>query len=216
MADKPRTTRRHKTHAPALTAEDVKFAQLLFEARAATEHRATVAECYLQAGFPAKATPHATEQAAHRRVKKREFREFYRVLQDSAAAHARLVPSLLTRGLMRIALFDLRQLFDADGLIKPMSQWTEADAAGVMSVETEEIFEWVTAPLEEGGPPVKQKVLRGYNRKVKRVAPVEAMKTLAQILRLIGADAEVPQAAAAPLVVGGEASPDKLFPPESP
>lgn len=204
------SARKHKTQAPPLSAEDVRFAQLLFAARAQAGERKSVTQCYTEAGFPAKDTDAATKQAAHRRVKNRYFRQFYRVLQDAAAASAQVTPNVITRALARIALFDVREVFDERGRIRLPAEWSDAVAAGVLSVESEELFEWQDERDEESGKKVRRKVLIGYSRKVKRVPPTEALKLLAQVLRMIGQDADAGKAAPAPLVVGGEADPNKL------
>lgn len=190
MADPVPTPRRsHKTRRPDLTVEDVKFAQLLFAARAQPGGlRASVAQCYLDAGFPAHPTENATKQAAHRRVKNRYFRQFYRVLQDSAAASAQVTPNIVTQALARIALFDIRQVFDERGCIRLPHEYSDAVVAGIASVETEELYEWQMVVDPETGALTRQRVLVGYTRKVKRVPPTEALKILAQILRLIGPD----------------------------
>jgi hypothetical protein len=195
--------RKHKTQRPPLSAQDVRFARLLFD-RGATKK--TVPECYLEAGFPAKDTPHATEMAAHRRVKNREFRQFYRDLQDRAADAAQVDANLVVQLLRRIATFDVRQLYDDRGRIRLPHEWSDALAAGVMGVESDELFEY--AEGEGGGP--RRKELAGYTRKVKRVPPIEAIKLLAQILRMVGADADAGKPPPAPLVIGGEANPDAL------
>lgn len=199
--------RSHKTHGPSLTLEDVKFAQLLFAARAKPGERASVVACYREAGFPAKSTDAATFSAAYRRAKNRQFREFYRVLQDAAAASAQLTPNLVTRELMRLALFDLRRVFDDRGRIKLPHEWSDAVAAGVLSVETEELFEKQTETDPDTGKTTRRKVLVGYARKVKRTPPTEALKVLAQILRMIGQDADAGKSVPPPLVIGGEANP---------
>lgn len=207
---KPTTRGKHSTKKPVLSAEDVKFANLLFASRAQIGGGSSVARCYTEAGFPARETEQATIRAAYRRVKNRQFREFYRILQDAAAASAQVTPSIVTRELARIALFDLRQVFDDRGRIRLPCDWSDAVAAGILSVESEEIFEYEYEVDETTGKKVRRKVLVGYTRKVKRCPPTEALKLLAQILRMIGQDAEGAKAAPAPLVIGGEANVDAL------
>ena len=202
--------RKHKTHAPELTAEDVRFAQLLFASRAGEGQRKSVAQCFTEAGFPARESETATKQAAYRRVKNRYFRHFYRTLQDCAASSAQVTAGVITRALARIALFDIREVFDDRGRIKLPCEWSDAVAAGVLSVESEELFEYETEVDPDTKTRTRRKVLVGYTRKVKRCAPTEALKLLAQILRMIGQDAEGSKPPPAPLVVGGEANPEAL------
>ena len=199
--------RKHKTQRPPLSAQDIRFARLLFD-RGATKKG--VVECYLEAGFPPQGTAEATKSAAYRRAKNRHFRQFYRDLQDRAADSAQVDANVVTQALKRIALFDIRQVFDERGRILLPHQYSAAVAAGILGVESEELFENQTEYDPETKKTVRRKVLVGYSRKVKRVAPTEALKLLAQILRLVGQDADAGKAAPAPLVVGGEADPGAL------
>lgn len=209
--------RKHKTHAPELTAEDIKFAQLLFAARTQPGDRKTVVQCYVEAGFPEHGTSDGTRGAAYRRVKNREFRQFYRVLQDSAAASAQITPNIITRALARIALFDVREVFDGRGRIKLPCEWSDAVASGVLAVESEELFEWEEQRDPETGLKVRRKVLVGYSRKVKRCPPTEALKVLAQVLRMIGQDADAGKtgqaAAKNAAVIEIELGPEHVEPP---
>lgn len=200
----PRQPRKHKTHKPELSEREVRFARLLFAGDK------TAPECYLQAGFPPRATPTATSQAAHRIVKKRYFRAFLRDLQDAAAEAAKVDAARVVRGLARVAFFDLREVFDDRGRILLPREWPEAVAAGVLAVKSEEMFERVETEDPETGKKRRRKELVGYAREVKRAAPTEALRLLAQILRLIGTDADAAKAPPDPLVVGGEADPGKL------
>lgn len=216
MADPvPTSHGKHKTHRPDLTVEDVKFAQLLFASRSQPGARASVTKCYLDAGFPPHATDAATQQAAYRRVKNRQFRQFYRVLQDSAAASAQVTPNIVTQALARIALFDIRQVFDAQGCTRLPHEFSDAVAAGIASVETEELYEWQMVADPDTGAPASRRVLVGYARKVKRVPPTEALKILAQILRMTGQDADAAKGTVEKnsTVLEVELGPDVVAPP---
>jgi hypothetical protein len=180
----PAKKTKHKTEKPPLSAQEVRLASIYFN-----RGKKTVAECYLEAGFPPGATPHATEEAASARLKKPEVRLFYRKLQDRAADAAQIDANAVTQAAARIALFDIRKVFDDRGRIKLPHEWSDAVAAGVLSVETEELFEKQTETDPATGKSVRRKVLVGYARKVKRAPPTEAIKLLAQILRMIGQDA---------------------------
>lgn len=211
MSDRKETKR---TYGPGLTAREVRFARLLFAGEQ------TMAACYLAAGFPAGPTPGATAQAASKLVKKGEFRTFYRELQDAAAEQAKVDAARVVRELARHAFFDIREVFDDRGRIRLPAEWSDAVAAGVLAVKSEELFEYVEEQPPPGpadpsapknrGPKARRKELVGYAREVKRVNPTEPLKVLAQILRLIGQDADAGKPPPAPLVIGGDANPDNL------
>lgn len=183
--------RKHKTQRPPLSAQDIRFARLLFD-RDATKK--TIAACYLEAGFPAGASDNATNVAAHLRLKKPTFRAFYRELQDRAADSALVDAGLVVQLLKRIATFDVRQLYDDRGRIRLPRDWPDALAAGVLAVDSDEVFEHVDGLDPDTGKRVRRKELAGYTRKVKRVPPLEAIKLLAQILRMVGPDAGAEEA----------------------
>ncbi len=130
----PKRKRKHKTQRPALSAQDVRFATLLF-----ARGLKSVADCYIEAGFPAGPTPHATEAAAHRRVKKREVRQMLRDLQQRAADAAQVDANAVVQGLRRIAFSKLPDLFDARGRIKLPHEWPADLVGAIESVESEAV-----------------------------------------------------------------------------
>lgn len=77
--------------------------------------------------------------------------------------------------LARIALADPRKLFNADGSLKPASEWDDETAATVASVESSEEF------AGRGG----ERQLIGYTKKLKQWDKVAALKTLAQHFGLL-------------------------------
>lgn len=205
MADADPNRPIRKSQRPALSARDVRFARLLFESR-----DKTVVECYLEAGFPRKDTDAATSQAAHRRVKNRYFVTFLRDLQQRAADAAQVDANAVVQGLKRIAFSRHRDLYDERGRIKLPHEWPEDIAGAVESVESEEVFELVEHTDPESGKKSRRKELVGYVRKVKVAKRIEALRLLAEIVRLTGRDADAGKPPPAPLVVGGEANPDAL------
>lgn len=205
MADPAPKKRTHKTQRPELSRQDIRFARLLFD-----RGKKTIAECYVEAGFPVHASENATNVAAHRKLKNRTFRQFYRQLQDRAADAAQVDANMVTQALKRVAFFDIRTLYDERGRILLPRDWSDATAAGVLGVESEETFEYVDGTDPGTGKKARRKELEGYTRKVKRVPPIEALKLLAQILRMIGADADAGKPPPAPLVIGGEADPEAI------
>jgi hypothetical protein len=197
---KPRGS--HRTSGPLLSRQDIKFARLLFD-RGATKK--TVLECYLEAGFAPRENDHATEMAAWRRVRNREFRAFYRQLQDDAAAAEQVTANRVVRGFARIAFGRRRDLYDEHNRLLPPSQWSDDLDATIDGIDTEDLFEVVSGP---GSP--KRKELVGYARKVRFAKRIEALKILAQILRLLGPDSTPEKPPPGPLVIGGGADPDLL------
>lgn len=194
-----------KSQRPKLSAQDVRFARLLFE-----RGDKTVAECYLEAGFPRKDTDAATSQAAHRRVKNRYIVTFLRDLQQRAADAAQVDANAVVQGLRRIAFSRLPDLYDARGRIKLPYEWPADLVGAVESVESEEVFELVEHTDPASGKKSRRRELVGYVRKVKVAKRIEALRLLAEIVRLTGRDADAGKPPPAPLVVGGEADPGAL------
>jgi phage terminase small subunit len=185
MADEaPNPKRRHKTQKPPLSEQMIRFARLVF-ARHGQRPAKTLLACYLEAGFPPCETDAATHTAAHRLVKNRHFREFYRVLQQRAADVAMLDSAEVIQALRRIATADRTDIMDEHGRVLPKSEWPADVRGAIEGIENEEIYEVVS---QKGQP--KRRELRGYVRKVKTARRTEALKLLAQILRMIGQDAD--------------------------
>lgn len=202
MSDTPPPKRPiRKSGKPLLTAQDIQFAQLLFNRKVSKK---SVVQCFLDAGFPASDTEASTTAAAHRRVKNRQFLAYYRRLEQRAADRAQLDADMVVQGLMRIAFANRADLFDEKGRLLPKSQWPADVAATVESVENEELYQTVS---EKGQP--KRRELVGYTRKIKTAPRTEALKLLAQIVHLIGKETDAGQQRGGPLVING-ADPDKL------
>lgn len=197
----------HKTQAPQLTAEDVNFARNLFQARSQTGVRSSVVRCYLDAGFPDRGSEAANRMAAHRRVKKREFRELYRQMQQRAADAAQVDLNRIVQALARIAFGNRKDLFDEHGQLLPIDQWPESVQGVVDGVENEEI--WGTVPVE--GEPRGRRMPTGVVRKIRFCARMDALRLLCQLLRLVGPDAaDANQTAYPPMVIYGGANPGNL------
>ncbi len=203
----PPPKKKRKIHPHKVTAADYKFARLLFNRH---KGQKSVVQCYREAGYPPHKTPEATLTAAHLKTKRPYFQEIYNRLKERAADAAQVDADLVTQALARVALFDIRKLFDERGRLRLPADWDDATAAAVLAIESDELFERVEREDPDTGKVKKRKELTGYTRKVKRVGPVEALKVLAQILRMIGPDMETMAPPPAPLVVRGNASPDNL------
>ena len=135
---------------------------------------------------------------------------FLRQLQTRAADAAQVDANRVVQRLAQIGFAELKDLYDERGRILLPHQWPAHMSGVVEQVESEERFERVDREDPETGKTVKRRELVGYVRKVKLAKEVEALKLLAQILRLIGPDAEAPKKAdSGPVILGG-VDPDKL------
>lgn len=67
----------------------------------------------------------------------------------------------IIRELGRLAFVDIRELYNDDGTLKPMSEWPAGASASVMSIETDEIFEQVGREKVHVG---NRKKLKLYNK----------------------------------------------------
>lgn len=195
--------RKHKTPGPAISAREVRFAQLLFE-----HGFKNYAQLYLKAGFPARATPAATDKAARRVVHKRLFRAYIRQIEADAAAAVAVTVEGLARGFKRAAEADVTRLMGPDGEMLPPSQWPEDVRLCITRLEVEELTELQPDP---DNPRRKRKVAIGTKWKVWLENKTECRKVLAQWKRMVGADKEDgDEKKPDPLVVGGTANPDNL------
>lgn len=199
---KPRQ-RRHRRK-PPLSATEVRFCVLWVD-------RGNATQCYIDAGFPPKADRAATCKAASDLFRKPDISAFVRNLQTAAADAAKATVEVIAQGLERSANKDLRKLYDEKNRIKPPKDWPDEIAAVIEGVESEEIYEMVTEVDPDTGKKVRRKELVGYVRKVKTTNRTEAQKVLAQWRRMVGADAEVPKPPPAPLVISGDADPNRLI-----
>lgn len=86
------------------------------------------------------------------------------------------------RELVRISQSDIRKVFAEDGSLKPMSEWPDAIAACVASVEVDEIFDY------EGSGKNRTKVLVGYTKKVKFWDKNKSLEMLGRHMKLFGND----------------------------
>lgn len=188
----------HKTNGPPLSAREIRFCQYLV-----TDDTSRY-DAYTKAGFPPKVTRQATDAAAYRLVKKRQIREYIRLLQHHAAEAARVTVEELAALVRCFALADLRRVMDSQGRFLPLDQWPDDVAVAVESMESEELYEPV--PGERG-----KRRLKGHVRKVKLVGKMSAAARLMEWKRMTGGDKDAAgKGEPPPLVVGGEASPDSL------
>lgn len=83
--------------------------------------------------------------------------------------------------LRSIALADARQAFNADGSIKPVTEWPDSLAANVTAFETIEEYEGTG----------KDRTWTGYNKRVKFNDKLKALEMLGRNLKLFEADKNV-------------------------
>jgi phage terminase small subunit len=181
-----------------LNKREVRFCQLYAEYENA-------GRAYRESGLSEMCSEGSIYEMASQLLKKVEIQSFISELRNQASDAAKVSIERIAQGLARIAFANRADLFDAHGNLKPPKDWPEDVAATVEGIESEEILALVSEP----GKP-KRRELKGHTRKVKTAPRVQALKILAQWRRMIGQDAAVEQKAHEPLVVGGEADPNKL------
>lgn len=187
--------RGHKTHGPILSAREIRFCQLLVT-EDLSQH-----DAYVKAGLPAKETRRATEQAAHRLVKKRVVREYLRHLQRVASEAARVTTEEIAAGIANIATADRRKVWKGGRLLPP-DQWPDDVAATVEAIEAEELYEPV--PGAKGQRRIKSRV-----NKVKTASRLAAWSKLAEWKGMTGADRQdAGKAAPDPLTVSEDTEPE--------
>jgi phage terminase small subunit len=189
--------KRTKAKRPAMSQREIRFCVAYFEGGNASE-------AYRKAGFPERPAT-STWVLACRLLRKPAVQAYIWELRSQACSAAQVNANRVTEGLARIAFANRADLFDKHGCLLPADQWPPDVVAAVEGIDVDEILEVVSEP----GKP-KRRELRGYTRKVRTAKRVEALKLLAQILRMIGPDAGGGHSPPAPLVVGGQADPGAL------
>lgn len=201
MAKGKRRKLRHKTDGPLLSAQDVRFAQLVLN-----RGSKTLAECYVEAGFAPRSTPNATKEAARRLVANRCWREYFRTLQSDATADAGVNAAYLVAGFKSAVDFDPAVIFARDGALKPLDDWPECARKCVKRIKRKPIFETVPDPDDADK---KRRVKVDEEWDIVFEDRTDCRKTLCHIRGLIGPDAVQQTQGHKPLVVKG-ADPDKL------
>jgi hypothetical protein len=184
MAD-PEPSRRARAPRP-LSARDVRFCRLYAER--GTRHGYG---CYLEAGFPERATRTATSSAMSRLLRRPEVRATIRDLRAAAADAARVTVEELARGFRRAERADVTRLFGPDGEMLPPARWPEDVRLCVTRFEVEDLFETADDPDQPGR---KKRVATGRRWKVWFENKTECRKVLAAWLRMTGGDAGPPAA----------------------
>lgn len=182
-----------------LSARDIRFCQLHVE-----RGRRHAYSCWIDAGFPPRATRNATDQAVRLLLSNPQIVEYCDHLRKVAADAARVTTEEIVAGIRAIATADRRKLHDDKGRILLPHEWPDDLEAAIETIESKELLEPV--PGQKG-----KKRLKGHARKVKFANRLAAWAKLAEIKGLTGASkVETGKAAAPPLVVGGDADPGNL------
>jgi phage terminase small subunit len=132
----------------------------------------TCAPAMKEAGY----APSVIKSTAHKMLHKPHIAAFLRAQIEARFEQEKMSNAEIIARLARIARFDPRQLFKEDGSLKLPNELDEATAANLRSFELELQFH------EDGAPPTLVK-------KVKTGDPVVALRTLAQIQKLLQPDA---------------------------
>lgn len=108
-------------------------------------------------------------------MKKPGVREAIEELRTAAIEEAGVTRARVLQELSRVAFFDPREMFFPDGHLKPPSEWSTEVAAAIAGMDVEALYEG------QG----KDRKLVGDIRKYKAWPKVEALRTLAQHLKML-------------------------------
>lgn len=81
---------------------------------------------------------------------------------EAMTARAEFSKAKILREIERLAHSDIREIYNKDGSLKPVSEWSESAAASIVGIDTQE--------FDDGG---------GIIKKVKRESKIAALKMLA-------------------------------------
>ena len=105
-------------------------------------------------------------------LRKPEIQARIAQLRKTAAEGLNLTKERVLQELGRIGFGDLRALFNEDGSLKPISDWSDDTAAIISSVETDELFEGTGREREQ----------IGFTKKVKSWDKIRALELITKIL----------------------------------
>lgn len=114
-------------------------------------------------------------------LKKDSIRQRIQWLQENRARKADFTELKLLRELRRIALFDIRKLYDKDGGLKKPTEWDDETAAGVSAIDVEKLF---------GDDGTGKKGHIGYTVKVKTADKIAAIDKLMRYFGMLTAPGE--------------------------
>ena len=160
--------------------EDIKREKFALEySRHGKGERAVIA-----AGYNVKTWAQKSNSAnvkASNLLKDDKVRQRIQWLQENRARKADFTELKLLRELKRIALFDIRKLYDEQGGLKSPKDWDNATAAAVSAVEVEKLF-------GESGSGRKGHI--GYTVKVKTADKIAALDKLMKYFGMLEAPSE--------------------------
>jgi phage terminase small subunit len=181
-AEKRRDTRATSTTAPPSAAAEPADATGLAVAALRPKHARFVQEylvdlnatqAAIRAGYSAK----TADREGYRLLRNAEISAAVREGQRAQWAKAELSASRVLEELHRVSLVNIRGLFQADGQLKPMTEWSDEQLAVVASVD-------IVTVDREGAPPARVHKLRLWNK-------VAALDTLAKHFELLKERIEV-------------------------
>lgn len=117
-----------------LTEKQEKFALAYFRCGNASE-------AYREAYNTGKMKPESVNRCAKQLMDNAKIASRVAELRNASAERAEIDDAELLREAKRLALSDIRGLFNPDGSVKPPSEWPDAVAAAVASIEVFEEFE---------------------------------------------------------------------------
>jgi hypothetical protein len=202
--DKPRARRprgSHKTRKPHLSAREVRFCVLWVELD-------NVTRSHKEAGYTS-ASDNAHLQAGKLLLRKPHIRAYIRRLQDDAARAAGVTLESIMAGFRRGEQANLAEVTLDDGTLMPFNQWPEHLQLATKSLTLDPVSLLISDPAD----PARMIRVERTRLKVVMEDRTECRKILAQITRVLGPDSETGRQQQGPLVIGGDASPDTLFPP---
>lgn len=105
-------------------------------------------------------------------LRKPEIQARIKEIREEMSEGFNITRERIAQELARIGFFDIRNIFDKDGLLKSPENWSDDVAACIAGLESEQIFEWVD----------KEKVWTGYLKKVKVWEKVKALDALSKLM----------------------------------
>lgn len=137
-----------------------------------------------QAAIRAGYSPKTAGVQAEALLKKPDIGKYVDELKKARAVKVQVNSEDVLRELVKLANSDVREVFNEDGSLKPMSEWPDVIARCVSSVEVEELFEMQP---KDGGRGM-EKVQIGWTKKVKFWDKTKALDMLGRHLKLFSGD----------------------------
>lgn len=183
-----------------LTAKEIQFCHSILEGNSASE---AYREHIARSDNVAQST---VESGASRVLKRDSIRAYIRKCAHESANAAMVTGSALVAKLRGLGLTDFSGIFDDKNRLLPRSQWPPG-IAEFLVIESEE--EWKNVYNEKSGE--WEEVRIRWKTKVKVPKAIDALNTLARILKMIGENSKIDLAEDhIPLTIGGQANRDAV------